>query len=209
MAVEKRRRATYQDVIDAPEYKVAELIDGELIVSPRPGEPHTIIASMLGPVLAGTFGQGIGSRGGWLILDEPELRFSNGVDTDVLVPDIAAWRVDRLDARGGYRDVTPDWICEVLSKSTRQVDRMKKLPIYARGGVEYAWLVHPGFRTLEVFRATNRQWGEAVIHRGDVVVRAEPFDAVELDLSVLWNQIPKPDRASEGEFEFEYDGTSL
>lgn len=211
MNVEKKRRATYQDVLDAPEHKVAELIDGALVLSPRPGEPHTIVASVLGTLLGAPFGEGIGGPGGWLILDEPELHFASGRDKDVLVPDLAGWRVDRLPVNTSYRTVVPDWICEVLSKSTRQIDRTKKMPIYAQAGVEYAWLMHPGFRTLEVFQAKKHRWGAAVVHRGDVCVRAQPFDAVELDLARLWRRIPQPDRASEGEFIFEkeHERTSL
>jgi hypothetical protein len=64
--------------------------------------------------------------------------------------------------------------------------------------------VHPGFRTLEVFVLRDGQWVGTAVHRGDVVVRAEPFDAIELDLAQWWRDIPQPDRASEGEFAYEY-----
>lgn len=193
--------ATYQDVLDAPEHKVAELIDGDLYVSPRPGAPHTRVASVLGANLMGPFDNGTNGPGGWIILDEPELHFAT---KNILVPDVAGWRRERLPSLAAYRDVAPDWICEVLSKSTRSIDRMKKMPIYARAGVSYAWLVHPGFRTLEVFKREGDRWGAATVHRGDVRVRAEPFDAIELDLALWWRDIPQPDRASEGEFAYEY-----
>jgi Uma2 family endonuclease len=205
MNVEKKRRAVYQDVIDAPAHEVAEIIDGELVVSPRPGEPHTIVASVLQRAIGGPFDDGIDGPGGWLILGEPELHFPNGLDNDVLVPDLAGWRLERLPANTPYTTTAPDWICEVLSKSTRRIDRMKKMPIYARAGVQYAWLLHPGFRTLEVFRAEKRQWGSATVHHGDVCIGAQPFEAVPLDLARLWRRIPQPDRASEGEFAFEYE----
>jgi Uma2 family endonuclease len=139
-----------------------------------------------------------------VILNEPELHFANRRKKDVLVPDVAGWRRERLPALDSYRTTAPDWICEVLSKSTRSIDRMKKMPIYARAGVQYAWLVHPGFRTLEVFVLRDGQWTGTAVHRGDVVVRAEPFDAIELDLAQWWRDIPQPDRASEGEFAYEY-----
>ena len=150
------------------------------------------------------FDDGLGGPGGWIILDEPELHMPNGADANVVVPDLAGWRRERLPTLDAYRTTAPDWICEVLSRSTRTNDRIKKMPIYAQAGVSYAWLVHPGFRTLEVFKSTARQWGPAEVHRGDVRVRAEPFDAIELDLARWWRDIPQPDRASEGVFAYEY-----
>jgi hypothetical protein len=40
-----RRRATYQDVLDAPENMVAEVVDGELHLMPRPRRMLTSIRS--------------------------------------------------------------------------------------------------------------------------------------------------------------------
>ena len=73
------------------------------------------------------------ARAGGLILVEPELHFGN----DVLVPDLAGWRRERLPTlpADAYMTLAPDWICEVLSPSTETLDRDKKLHIYAREGV--------------------------------------------------------------------------
>lgn len=207
MTVEKKRRATYQDVIDAPEQKVAEIIDGELILSPRPGIPHTGVASSIMADLSGPFHRGRGGPGGWHILIEPELHLANDIDMDVLIPDLAGWRRERLPSlsNDSFFTLAPDWICEVLSRSTGTIDRLKKMPLYARAGVQYAWLVHPGLRTLEIFVLRDGNWVKTAAHQGDVVVRAAPFDAIELDLALFWSDIPQPDRASEGTFAFEYD----
>ena len=86
-----------------------------------------------------------------------------------------------------YFTLAPDWVCEVLSKSTEELDRHEKMPVYAREGVRHAWLVDPIARRLEVFTLDAKgQWGEPVIHRDAEVVRAVPFEAIELDLSALW-----------------------
>ena len=83
--------------------------------------------------------------------------------------------------------LAPDWICEVLSPSTADFDRDEKMPLYAREGVRHAWLVDPIARTLEVFvLGAEGRWVPAGVHRDDARVRAEPFDAIELDLRVLW-----------------------
>jgi Uma2 family endonuclease len=205
MTVE-RKRATYQDVLGAPEHKIAEILDGQLVLSPRPGAPHAGVATVINMAVGNPFHLGNGGPGGWQILFEPELHLENGIDRDILVPDIAGWRRDRLPAlsNDAFFTLEPDWVCEVLSKSTGANDRLKKMPIYARAGVQYAWLVHPGLRSLEVFRSHERQWLTTAVHQGDVRVRAEPFDAIELDLAVWWRDIPHPDRASEGVFAYEY-----
>ena len=91
--------------------------------------------------------------------------------------------------------IVPDWVCEVASKSTEKLDRRKKLPLYASVGVGHAWLLHPRLRTLEVFRLHEGKWLALGVHADDEKVRAEPFDELELDLSLLWSDFPS--RASE------------
>ncbi|WP_437324795.1 Uma2 family endonuclease [Sorangium sp. So ce381] len=188
----KQRRATYADLEAVPANKVAELIRGVLHVLPRPTPRHANASSVLGIKIGGPFGLGDGGPGGWWILDEPELHFPDPDapgEIDALVPDLAGWRRERMPElpQTAYFALAPDWICEVLSPSTASVDRDEKMPIYAREGVRYAWLVDPIARTLEVFSlASGRGWGPAAVHRDAARVRVEPFEAVELDLSVLW-----------------------
>ena len=189
---EKQRRATYADLEAVPPNKVAELVRGTLHVFPRPAPRHANTSSVLGIKLGGPYGLGDGGPGGWWILDEPELRFPDPDapgEIDALVPDLAGWRRERMPElpETAYFAVAPDWICEVLSPSTAAFDRDEKMPVYAREGVRHAWLVDPIARTLEVYVLdTNRCWGPPAVHRGAARVRVEPFDAIELELSVLW-----------------------
>jgi len=122
---EAMKRATYEDVLNAPENKVAEILDGELVLSPRPALRHARASSKLGGLLDGPFDGGRGGPGGWLLLDEPELHFGE----HVVVPDLAGWRRVRLPSvpDAPWLDLAPDW-----------------------------------------------------------VVRAEPFEAIELELGELW-----------------------
>jgi Uma2 family endonuclease len=184
MADPARRRATYEDVLAAPENLIAEVIDGELILQPRPAGRHSAVTTALGEELGPPFKRGRGGPGGWLILFEPELHLKN----DILVPDLAGWRRERLPSIGdeAYFVIRPDWVCEVLSPSTEKRDRSAKLAIYAREGVPNAWLVNPVQRTVEVLRLVSEKWLTLAVHHDDQRVRAEPFDAIELDLSVLW-----------------------
>jgi Uma2 family endonuclease len=179
-----KKGATYDDLVRVPEHFVAEMFDGELYASPRPALPHTRAAGVLLTKLGDPFDLG-GVPGGWLILIEPELHFGN----DVLVPDLAGWRRERLPAvpNDPYLTLAPDWICEVLSPSTESLDRGRKLGIYAREGVVHAWLVDPLQQTLEVLALEAGSLAQIAEHQGEGSVRALPFDAIELDLRALWS----------------------
>lgn len=172
-----------------PDTMIAEIVDGELHTMPRPGRRHITTASTLGGALWGPFWAGMGGPGGWVILDEPELHLGPGPDK--VVPDLAAWRRERMpDSMGDdeppYYDVVPDWVCEILSPSTEVTDRIKKMRIYRREGVRHAWLIHPIARTLEVFRLEGGYWLQLDTYEGGEVVRAEPFEAIEISLKMLW-----------------------
>lgn len=185
-----KRPATYEDLVRVPDHLVAELLDGELYATPRPALRHARAATVLGVQIANPFDVGRGGPGGWLFLDEPELH----LHADVLVPDLAGWRRERLPAFPDQAAMTvaPDWVCEVISPSTEAVDRGKKLAIYAREGVQHIWLINPLSETLEVMTLAAGRWTLVSTHVGAVTVRAEPFDAVELDLSLLWTTPAPP-----------------
>ena len=181
-----KRRATYDDLMQVPDTKVAEIIDGELVVSPRPASPHALAATRIGGDLR-PFDGPPGSPpapGGWWILLEPELHFAD----DVLVPDWVGWRRERLPVLENvpFFTLAPDWVCEVVSPSTGRVDRSRKMRHYARDGVQHLWLVDPLLQTLEVYRLEAGRWVVLATYAGDDVVRAEPFGAVEIGLSRWW-----------------------
>ncbi len=188
MPLEKPQRATYADLMAVPDHLVAEIIDGELIVSPRPAVLHARASSRLTAVLGGPFDWGRDGPGGWVILIEPELHL--GPEPDVLVPDLAGWRRERMPELPDTASVSlaPDWVCEVLSPSSEKVDRARKMRIYAREKVAHLWLINPTPQTLEVFRLESPGWFLAAVHQGNEKVRAEPFDAIELDLAALWER---------------------
>jgi Uma2 family endonuclease len=179
-----KRPATYADLEALPPNQVGEILGGVLHAHPRPAIPHTRAASKLGAKLDGPFDSGDGGPGGWLILDEPELHLGD----DVLVPDLAAWRPERMPElpAAAFITMAPDWVCEVLSPSTAGIDRSEKLPLYARERVRHVWLLDPIAQTLEVLHLDGASYQLIATSRADAKVRAEPFDAIELSLGVLW-----------------------
>ena len=203
MAEPARPRAGAQDLVDTPAHKIAEVVDGELHLSPRPSGPHAMVATTLGGALVPAFNSGRGGPGGWILLFEPELHLRD----DILVPDLAGWRRARLPAVPdvAYFTLAPDWVCEVLSPSTEKLDRAYKLGLYAAAGVRHAWLLNPSQRTLEVFRRHEDKWLAVAVYADDARVRAEPFEALELELATLWEDLSTlPTRASEGGVYYAY-----
>lgn len=189
MAVPVRPRATYADVLAAPEHMTAQVIDGELHLHPRPARRHLRAASALGGFLFGAFDAGNGGPGGWVVIHEPELHFGE----DILVPDLGAWREERYpgdrDDDDAYYVTAPDWVAEVLSSSTARIDRIKKMPIYARERIPHVWIVDPRDRTVEVYRLTDSgyvlatTWGDE-----DGTASLPPFDAVPIPASAIWGK---------------------
>ena len=177
-------RATYQDVLDAPEHRVAEIIDGTLHTHPRPAPPHAVASSSLGSDLLSTFQFGRGGPGGWWIIFEPELHLGE----DILVPDLAGWNRERMAELPdtAYFTLAPDWVCEVLSASTRKLDLHEKRPVYARESIPHLWLVDPTDRTLEAFDLHDGQWLLIASAKDDNPVSIRPFDAITFSLGDLW-----------------------
>jgi Uma2 family endonuclease len=179
-----RPPATYDDLLKVPEHLVAEIVDGELYTSPRPAPRHADAASGLVVTIRGAFDRGGSGPGGWRILAEPELHLGR----DIVVPDLAGWQRVRLPnlPEEAYFTTAPDWVCEVLSPRTASLDRVKKLHVYAREGVTHAWIVDPLGQTIEVLRLEAGRWVILETCAGADVVRLAPFDALGLDLTLLW-----------------------
>ena len=185
--VKKNRRATYDDILRLSDSVIGEIVDGELFVSPRPSAKHAVASSRLLSEIDGPFHSGkAGGPGGWWIIMEPELH----LNAEILVPDLAGWRKQRMEKvpDAPFFDVVPDWVCEVLSPSNLQLDRVKKVPKYADIGVKHLWLVDPIARTLEVFKLENNHWSLIQTFANKDKFRAEPFEAMEFDLSGLWGE---------------------
>jgi Uma2 family endonuclease len=185
-----RRKATYADILALPDHINGEIIDGELYTQPRPAGPHAFVVSQLTGRLVVAFDDGDGP-GGWVIIFEPELHLGD----DILVPDIAGWRVERLpmeERQGDFFTIAPDWACEVLSPSTAMRDREIKPGCYARYGVGHMWLVEPILGRIEAF--ARRDGWVRLDTWTDADARIPPFEAIALDLARIWASIGGPHR---------------
>jgi Uma2 family endonuclease len=183
-------RATYQDLLDAPDNVVAEILAGTLHLGPRPTKPHARASNKLYSTIDFAFDRGKTGPGGWIVVEEAEIHLHH----EVVVPDIAGWRLTTLDhlSSDAYFDIRPDWVCEVLSPSTEGFDRTVKLPIYARERVSHVWFVNPLSRTLEVLELDlSSRYTIVGLYHDDDPVRAEPFEAIEFELAELWSKVTR------------------
>jgi Uma2 family endonuclease len=184
MADLAKKRATYEDLYGLPENMRGEVIDGQLIVTPRPSRRHANVAFAMSGELASPYSFGRGGPGGWVILVEPEIK----IGEHILVPDLAGWKRERFPVSEDHNwiSVTPDWVCEILSPDTIRNDRIKKMGIYREHSVRHVWLVDPGSKTLEVFGLQLEAWTLLGFYAGDDKVRAEPFPEAEMSLEHFW-----------------------
>ena len=183
---------TRADLAALPENIVGEIIEGVLYTAPRPRALHSNIESVLVGDLNAPFQRGRGGPGGWWILIEPGIELPEATE---IVPGIAGWRRERLPElpREAPIRVVPDWVCEILSPTTRRHDQLIKRPFYARVGVANLWMIDIEARTLSVARLVDGQWLETAVHGGAEEIRAEPFATVALPMADWWPHPPVPE----------------
>jgi len=176
----------YEQLLALPENSTGEILNGGLYAQPRPSGRQGLAESALGMRIGPPFGFGEGGPGGWWIITEPELHFVR--DQEVAVPDLAGWRRERMPAvpEDHRFEVVPDWLCEIVSPSTAQKDRVVKVPLYARYGVPFVWIVDPLARTLEAFELQHGRWLLIATLKDDDPVAVPPFAAVAFSLADLW-----------------------
>lgn len=182
----KHHMATLADLLAIPEERRRhEIIDGVLVEKEAASGRHGVAQLRLGQRLI-PYDRRPGGRwpGGWWFATEVEIQFA---ESQIFRPDIAGWRRERLDAPPAEVPITitPDWICEILSKNKRN-DLIKKKRAYHLHQVHHYWLVDPVEETLAVYRWHPDGYVEVLIAERGEAVRAEPFEAIELRVGVLF-----------------------
>jgi Uma2 family endonuclease len=186
VTVRAAERATRADLEALPSSVAGELIRGVLYAMPRPRPRDQRATGRLFSDLEGPFDRAGGERGGWVILVEPGIALP-AVDVDELSPDIAGWRRERLpELPDSLIDVVPDWVCEVLSPSTRAHDQRVKRPLYAQAGVAWMWVVDVDARTVVVSQNESGRWLEVAVYANTEPMAAQPFESHTIQLGDLW-----------------------
>lgn len=186
------RLATYADLLSLPEDVRAEVLAGTVVTSPAPLPKHSRAQRSLGSFLGRPFDDddGYGGPGGWWIFVEVDVQLG---PHDIVRPDLAGWRRERLANPGDLRPITvvPDWVCEVLSPSTAAQDKITKRALYARSGIRSYWIVDVDAHTLEAFELLDQRWVLAGTYGDDALARIAPFEQIELAVGRLF--LPKPE----------------
>lgn len=150
-------KLTYQDYLNIPGDDRYELIDGELILVGSPNRDHQI-ASVRFVLDLGGFVEEQGL--GWvfhapfdILLTEPDGSIS------VVQPDIIFVSRERESViTSANIQGAPDLLVEILSPSTRRLDMITKLELYARHGVKEYWIADPAARTIAVMLLNNSRY---------------------------------------------------
>ena len=187
MASPAQKPATYADLVGLPEQTRAEILAGEIAVSPAPLPRHSKAQGAIRRFLGGPSDDddGHGGPGGWWIFVEVDIELSA---QDIVRPDVAGWRRARLLQPGSKRpiDVIPDWVCEVLSPATAARDRVQKRALYARAGVRHYCIVDPDDRVLEALVLKDGAWVEQGVYDESASERIAPFEEVVIDVGRLF-----------------------
>jgi Uma2 family endonuclease len=187
MSMRAPRLSTYADLLRLPDDVRAEILAGQIVTSPAPLPKHSKAQGAIRRFVGGPFDDddGSGGPGGWWIFVEVDVQLTSH---DILRPDLAGWRRERLPNPGDQRpiEVTPDWVCEVLSPSTTARDRVVKSKLYAERGIGYYWPLDADARTLEAFQLVEHRWVLVGTYEDSDIARVPPFQAVELPIGRLF-----------------------
>ncbi len=188
-----RRLATFADLAALGGDARCEVLGGEIVEKAAPSFEHADAQSAIVGELKSPFQFGRRGPGGWWLGTEVDIELG---PHDVFRPDIAGWRRERVPDRPTGRPVTirPDWVCEVLSPSTAARDEHDKFRVYHRAGVGHYWIVDHERAVLTVYRWTADGYLVALRASAGEVVRAEPFDAIQLDVGLLLGREPLPEQ---------------
>ena len=180
-----QKAPTLADLDALPPGIKGEIIEGVLYTMTRPRGAHQDTLLTIGAKLRDPFRDGVGGPGGWWILPEPGIELPN---TPEISPDIAGWRRERLPELPKDSAITtvPNWVCEILSPTTRRHNLLIKKPYYARIGVQHHWLVDMDARTLTAYGLESGRWVELGVWGDERDARVEPFAEVALDVGAWW-----------------------
>lgn len=184
--------ASLGDFLSIPDNeRFHELRDGELIQKAEPSAEHGDAQAGVVGAVRGPFQRrpGRGGPGGWWIATEVEVSLDAG---DVVRPDVLGWRRETCPARPTGTPVRerPDWICEVVPPRNANDDTVKKLRLYHRVAIPHYWIVDPRDATLSVFRWSVDGYVTVLRAERSEIVRAEPFEAVLLEVGTLFGDDP-------------------
>lgn len=160
-----------------------EYIDGEVYLLSSPVYSHQVSVAEIYGVFYNWF-KGKKCRP----LTSPfDVTLIKGKDNiNVVQPDIIIiCDTDKIDASGKYKGV-PALAIEVLSRSTRRKDILKKLDLYMQTGVKEYWIVDPDKKEVAVYNFEKHDISDHSTYIGDMTVKSKVFKGLEASLKDIF-----------------------
>ncbi|MCW3489750.1 Uma2 family endonuclease [Dethiobacter alkaliphilus] len=177
------KQYTYQDYLELdelPGYR-HEILEGALIREPSPNVVHQRIVGRLHLFLYNYFLQE--DPNGEVLLSPLDVTFS---DITVVQPDLFYVSSEQEIIKETRIDGAPKLVVEVLSPSNGRKDRLQKLQIYQKAGVEHFWIINPQEKTVECFTLRDGLYTVVALGMEEDVLRHPDFDGLEIELNNLW-----------------------
>lgn len=144
---------TINDIYALPDGERAELIDGQLYYMAPPGRTHQKISWKLHQAIANYIDS---KNGDCEVYAAPFAVFLNEDDINYVEPDISViCDPSKLDEKGCHG--APDWVIEIVSKSSRSMDCFTKLFKYRSSGVKEYWIVDPIKEIVMVYQFSEEK----------------------------------------------------
>lgn len=165
-----------------PEGVRAELIDGELIMSPSPKRPHQWVSINLATSLA----QFVHSRGLGRIFAAPfDVHLPSG---DIVEPDVFFISKDNLGIVTDWARGVPELVIEIISPEGIVRDRLIKRELYARNGVQEYWIVDTDDQTIEVLSLRGEEFEPNGYFGKDDVLESAVLSELKLPLASIFDE---------------------
>ena len=157
MVMKGGKSYTVADIEALPEGERAELIDGELFMMASPTLTHQELLMRISSTIWNYISE---HKGGCRVLPAPFAVYIKNDDRHFVEPDISVICDEKkLDEKGCHG--APDWVIEIVSPTSGQMDYVRKLALYQTAGVREYWIVDPQRETVTVYDLENgREPGE-------------------------------------------------
>lgn len=155
-ALAQEKLYTISDIYALPNHERAELIDGQIYYMAPPSRKHQDIVGELFGIIREYIQSSNGLCRPYIA---PFAVFLNEDDKNYVEPDISViCNPDKLTDKGCLGG--PDWIMEIVSPTSRQMDYYTKLFKYRTAGVKEYWIVDPEKNRILVYNFESEYTGD-------------------------------------------------
>lgn len=172
----KEEMYTVADIYNLPDGERAELIDGQIYYMAPPSRKHQHILNFLNTEVNLYIRK---NNGDCQVYPAPFAVFLNENDRNYVEPDISII-CDKSKLTDKGCNGAPDWIIEIVSPSSRQMDYYKKLFKYRTVGVREYWVIDPDKNMITVYNFERDTMEE---YEFSNKVKAGIYEDFEIDFS--------------------------